>query len=132
MTELDFNVRTNNKVIQRRDLGLKSQPKECRSWGRSCDPWTGSPVCYPLHYRRSYLKKKRETKMKGNNMYAHASSSRIANGKSKKLCLFAKMIQTHTPQPVLFTHNRAELQWLERLWNHEKLFETGVVRANKC
>ena len=25
-----------------------------------------------------------------------------------------------------------ELQWLELLWNHENMFETGVVRANKC
>ena len=22
-----------------------------------------------------------------------------------------------------------ELQWLEHLWNHENVFETGVVRA---
>ena len=26
----------------------------------------------------------------------------------------------------------AELQWLEHLGNHEKMFETGVVRANEC
>ena len=26
----------------------------------------------------------------------------------------------------------AELQWLEHLWNHEKMFEIGVVRANEC
>ena len=26
----------------------------------------------------------------------------------------------------------AELQWFEQLWNHEKMFETGVVRANEC
>ena len=25
-----------------------------------------------------------------------------------------------------------ELQWLEHLWNHEKMFETGVVQANEC
>ena len=25
-----------------------------------------------------------------------------------------------------------ELQWLEHLWNNEKMFETGVVRANEC
>ena len=24
-----------------------------------------------------------------------------------------------------------ELQWLEHLWNHEKWFEPGVVRANE-
>ena len=25
-----------------------------------------------------------------------------------------------------------ELQWLEHLWNHENMFETGGVRANEC
>ena len=25
-----------------------------------------------------------------------------------------------------------ELQWLEHLWNHENMFETGVVRADEC
>ena len=25
-----------------------------------------------------------------------------------------------------------ELQWLEQLWNHENMFETGVVKANEC
>ena len=24
-----------------------------------------------------------------------------------------------------------ELQWLEHLWNHEDMFETGLVRANE-
>ena len=25
-----------------------------------------------------------------------------------------------------------ELQWLENLWNHENMFDTGAVRANEC
>ena len=25
-----------------------------------------------------------------------------------------------------------ELQWLENIWNHENIFETGVVQANEC
>ena len=25
-----------------------------------------------------------------------------------------------------------ELQWLEHLWDHENMFEAGVVRANEC
>ena len=25
-----------------------------------------------------------------------------------------------------------EHQWLEHLWNHENMFETGVVLANEC
>ena len=25
-----------------------------------------------------------------------------------------------------------EFQWLEHLWNHENMFETGIVRANEC
>ena len=28
--------------------------------------------------------------------------------------------------------NTVELQWQEHLWNHENMFETGVVRANEC
>ena len=31
--------------------------------------------------------------------------------------------------PLLYT---VELQWLEHLWNHESMFETGIVRANEC
>ena len=27
---------------------------------------------------------------------------------------------------------KVKLQWLEHLWNHEKMFETGVIRANEC
>ena len=26
----------------------------------------------------------------------------------------------------------AKLQWLEHLWNPEKMFETGVVQADEC
>ena len=25
-----------------------------------------------------------------------------------------------------------ELQWLEHLWNHENMFETGAIRVNEC
>ena len=25
-----------------------------------------------------------------------------------------------------------ELQWLEHLWDHQNMFETGEVRANEC
>ena len=28
--------------------------------------------------------------------------------------------------------NTVELHWLEYLWNHENMFETGVDRANEC
>ena len=28
--------------------------------------------------------------------------------------------------------NTVEPQWFEHHWNHEKMFETGVVRANEC
>ena len=27
--------------------------------------------------------------------------------------------------------NTVKLQWLEHLWNHKNMFETGVVRANE-
>ena len=29
-------------------------------------------------------------------------------------------------------HTTAELQWLKYLWNHEKMFETGIVGAVEC
>ena len=28
--------------------------------------------------------------------------------------------------------NTVELLWLEHLWNHEDMFETGLVQANEC
>ena len=31
-----------------------------------------------------------------------------------------------------YFYDTAELQWLEHLWNHEKMFETVVVRAYEC
>ena len=34
-----------------------------------------------------------------------------------------------TLRPLLST---VHLQWLEHLWNHENVFETGVVRGNEC
>ena len=30
-----------------------------------------------------------------------------------------------------YSRTSVELQWLERLWNHKNMFETGVVRANE-
>ena len=32
--------------------------------------------------------------------------------------------------PTLYLYT-VELQWLEHLWNHKNMFETGVVRANE-
>ena len=32
----------------------------------------------------------------------------------------------------MFSNTIIELQWLEHLWNHENMFKTGVVQANKC
>ena len=34
--------------------------------------------------------------------------------------------------PILEPETTVELQWLEHLWNHKNMFETGVVRANEC
>ena len=31
-----------------------------------------------------------------------------------------------------FQHITVKLQWLEHLWNHENMSETGIVRANEC
>ena len=32
----------------------------------------------------------------------------------------------------IIVYNTVELQWLEHLWKHENIFETGVVRGNEC
>ena len=36
------------------------------------------------------------------------------------------------PDQVYGIIYKVELQWLEHLWNHEIMFETGIVRANEC
>ena len=41
-------------------------------------------------------------------------------------------IMTSLPVEVLLYITTVELQWLDHLWNHENMFETGVVRANEC
>ena len=33
---------------------------------------------------------------------------------------------------ILKPYNTLELQWPEHLWNHETVFETGVVQAIDC
>ena len=33
---------------------------------------------------------------------------------------------------ILSHKKTVELQWLEHIWNHENMFETGVVQANEC
>ena len=38
----------------------------------------------------------------------------------------------HSNQKNVISIVTAELQWLEHLWNHENIFETGEVRVNEC
>ena len=33
---------------------------------------------------------------------------------------------------MLIVANTVELQWLKHLWDHENMFETGVVRDSEC
>ena len=33
---------------------------------------------------------------------------------------------------IMVQHYTVELQWLRHLWNHENVFETGVVQATEC
>ena len=40
--------------------------------------------------------------------------------------------KTTMQQQQQICQHTVELQWLEHLWNHENMFETGVVRANEC
>ena len=44
--------------------------------------------------------------------------------------LFAIFLNVH--MNIFQKPHTVELQWLEHPLNHEKMFETGVVRANEC
>ena len=44
------------------------------------------------------------------------------------MALRLNFFQTHISTQII----AVELQWLEHLWNHENMLETGVVRANEC
>ena len=50
----------------------------------------------------------------------------------KKICF--KCHDTLYEQKVMLFCRKyiVELQWLEHLWDHENMFETGVVQANEC
>ena len=50
--------------------------------------------------------------------YCRGSSLFVRHCDTDKLCMLDK--------------NTVELQSLEHLWDHENMFETGVVRANEC
>ena len=41
-------------------------------------------------------------------------------------------VEKDTCEIVIFNVDTVELRWLEHPWNHENMFETGVVRANEC
>ena len=47
------------------------------------------------------------------------------------LCGKVYLRKSHSLQTQIELNFWHELQWLEYLWNHEILFETGVVRANE-
>ena len=40
-------------------------------------------------------------------------------------------LHLHISIKDLYARVTVELQWLEHLWKHENMFETGVVRANE-
>ena len=45
-----------------------------------------------------------------------------------------KFLAPPSSQFLITNHSKAdkeELQWVEHLWNHEIIFETGAVRANE-
>ena len=60
---------------------------------------------------------------------APSASDPVMMGGSSRVCL-AVLVQFM--MRVVFTSLIIELQWLEHLWNHEKKFEKGGVRANEC
>ena len=60
------------------------------------------------------------------------------SGFSRQQQLQKKIIEyliTAQKMTIIFlgkNRHTVELQWLEHLWIHENMFETGVVRANEC
>ena len=55
--------------------------------------------------------------------------------KSKKLkCRLLQFLfgTLRVNQMCQVASHTVELQWHEHLWDHENMFETGVVRANEC
>ena len=51
----------------------------------------------------------------------------LKNGLVPVICLTSLF-----PEEYIEKTYTEELQWLEHLWNHENMFETGVVRVNEC
>ena len=49
----------------------------------------------------------------------------------KSSTIFKACLKNHNGTFSLFVMNAAELQCLEHLSSHEKMFETGIVRANE-
>ena len=45
---------------------------------------------------------------------------------------YENWITTTTIWSYPVTENTVGFQWLKHLWNHDQMFETGVVRANEC
>ena len=48
-----------------------------------------------------------------------------------KVC-YMKMFICSVSLKIAILLATGELRWLEHLWNHEKMLETAVVRANEC
>ena len=42
-----------------------------------------------------------------------------------------QILSIRDPNSLIRDSNTVELQWLEHLWDHQNMFETGVVRANE-
>ena len=56
----------------------------------------------------------------------------VSNRCTKKMSLQILPVQKMLKENIRKGINTVELQWLEHLWNHENMFEKGVVRANEC
>ena len=82
------------------------------------------------HHRQSIRKKLR-------NMLLHSPVSPIIQRRrasNSSVLGFDSSSRGSSPSSVDIKVNgyTVELKWPEHLWNHEKMFETEVVRANKC
>ena len=79
----------------------------------------------------SYCRQKRSKKLSDLNVLQKGVKSDVAWKTVVRL-----IHREHTATRMLTfgreVHNTVELQWLDHLWNHEKMFETGGVRTNEC
>ena len=78
-----------------------------------------------IKLRQYFSKKKKKKKKKKNRILNFISISLYSNEFMERKCVndecYLKIAKIHS-----------NFKWLEHLWNHVNMYETGVVRASEC